>query len=93
LAVITVGDSHHAACIAVTAHVSLERIAAAEQIAAKYNQKMIVCCVGDKTWTECVEEDHATQVQHNLQCYNSSIVFMLWHKQGQVIALAGSLLL
>jgi hypothetical protein len=44
-------------------HVSSERIAAAERIAAKYNQKNIVCCVGDETWTEHIEKKHATQLE------------------------------
>jgi len=34
-----IGDCHHAACIE------------DEQIAAKYNQKNLVCCIGDEPWT------------------------------------------
>jgi hypothetical protein len=66
LAVITVGDSHHAARVEVKTCVLLERIAAALRIAAMCNQETIVCCISDETWTECVKENHATQVQTQL---------------------------
>ena len=50
------------ASIEIKTRVSMERIQQAEEIAAKYQHKLIVCEIGDETWEECVESEHSTQV-------------------------------
>jgi predicted nucleic acid-binding protein len=54
----------------------LERIAAAEQIAAKYNHKTIACCVSHEIWIECIKKVHATQVQTQLTVLQYCIYVM-----------------
>ncbi len=39
-----------------------EKIAAAQDIARKYNYKRIGCKIGDEVWEECVEKEHSMQV-------------------------------
>jgi hypothetical protein len=45
--------------------------------------------MGDEMWAECVETDHATQVQTQLAVLQYQYcIFILWQVQGQEIALA-----
>jgi hypothetical protein len=46
--------------------VSLERIAMAEEIAARYNNNNIICEIGHETWMDCVEQSH--HIQCMVQC-------------------------
>jgi hypothetical protein len=50
------------ASIEIKTRVSTEQIQQAEEIAAKYQHKLIVCEIGDETWKKCIEEEHLTQV-------------------------------
>jgi hypothetical protein len=50
------------ASIEIKTRVSTERIQQPEEIAAKYQHKLIVCEIGDETWEECVDSEHSTQV-------------------------------
>ena len=52
-------DENVVASIEIKTRVSLEQIQQAEEIAAKYQPKLIVCEIGDKTWKECIEK-HST---------------------------------
>jgi len=52
------------ASIEIKTRVSTEWIQQAEEIAAKYQHKLIVCEIGDETWKECVEEEHFTLLLH-----------------------------
>jgi hypothetical protein len=42
--------------------VATERVSEAQQIAVKYQDKLITCDIGDDTWKYCVEKEHSMQV-------------------------------
>jgi len=48
--------------IEIKTRVSTKQIQQAEEIAAKYQHKLIVSEIGDETWKKCIEEEHLTQV-------------------------------
>jgi len=52
-------DENVVASTEIKTRVSIEKIQQAEEIAAKYQPKLIVCEIGDKTWKECIEK-HST---------------------------------
>jgi hypothetical protein len=58
----------HFGTVEVKTRVSSERIAMAEEIAARYNDKSMICDIGDATWMDCVER------QHHIQCMVQCIV-------------------
>ena len=50
------------ATVEVKTRVAKEKIAAAQDIARKYNYKRIDCNIGDEVWDECIEKEHSMQV-------------------------------
>jgi len=50
------------ASMEVKTRVAAEQVDEAQQIAAKYQHKLITCEIGDDVWNECVEKEHSTQV-------------------------------
>jgi len=65
-------DENVVASIEMNTRVYTERIQQAEEIAAKYQHKHIVCEIGDETWKECIEEEHLTQ--------NTSVTTVMGHE-------------
>jgi hypothetical protein len=65
-------DKNVVASIEIKTRVAVERIQHAEEIAAKYHHKLIVCDIGDDTWKECIEEEHSTQVL--LQLWGAAVI-------------------
>jgi predicted metal-binding protein len=55
----------------------MERIQQAEEIAANYQHKLIVCEIGDETWKECREEEHSTQVLLQLWVMRLQLAFYI----------------
>jgi hypothetical protein len=56
------GGREVVATVEVKTRVSPQRIVQAEEIARKYNDKPIVCVVGENTMSDIMDKDHATQV-------------------------------
>jgi hypothetical protein len=50
------------ASVEVKTRVATERVTEAQQIAVKYQDKLITCDIGDDTWKYCVEKEHSMQV-------------------------------
>jgi len=65
------------ASIEIKTRVSTERTQQAEEIAAKYQHKLIVCEIGDETWKECIEEEHSTQVLLQLWVMSFQLAFYI----------------
>jgi phage tail sheath protein FI len=65
------------ASIEIKTRVSTEQIQQAEEIAAKYQHKLIVCDIGDETWKECIEEEHSTQVLLQLWVMRLQLAFYI----------------
>jgi hypothetical protein len=61
-AVMLNGSDLIVASIEIKTRVATEKIAEAQEIADKYQNKLIQCDIGDDTWTECVEKEHSLQV-------------------------------
>jgi hypothetical protein len=55
-------DENIVAFIEIKTRVAVKRIQHAEELAAKYQHKLIVSDIGDDTWKESVEEEHSAQV-------------------------------
>jgi hypothetical protein len=55
-------DENIVASIDIKTRVAVERIQHAEELAAKYQHKLIVCDTRYDIWKECIEEENSTQV-------------------------------
>jgi hypothetical protein len=79
-------DKNVVASIEIKTRVAVERIQHAEEIAAKYHHKLIVCDIGDDTWKECIEEEHSTQVL--LQLWGAAVIQLARLPTFDVIAMS-----
>jgi hypothetical protein len=48
--------------IEIKTRVAEEKAAEVQGIAGKYQHKLIQCDIGDDTWTECIKQEHSSQV-------------------------------
>jgi hypothetical protein len=64
VAVVNLNDNELiVASMEMKARVATERVAEVQQIAVKYQYKLITCDIGDDTsWNECIEKKHSIQV-------------------------------
>jgi hypothetical protein len=75
-------DENVVASIEIKTRVSLEQIQQAEEIAAKYHHKLIVCDIRDETWKECIEEVHSTQMLLQLWVLRLQLAFYIFATPG-----------
>ena len=62
IALIHSSNGRRLAVVEIKTRVSHERIAKAEEIAEKHNNKVIMCTIDDDDWKEVIEKDHQAQL-------------------------------
>jgi hypothetical protein len=66
IAILKTSNGNYVAAVEVKTRVSLERIPIAENIAEKYQHKLIFCTVGHDVWSKVVEKDHSILIMSQL---------------------------